>query len=91
MNKKLLENLISKEIAKFDPVGLLSIGAPKKEYKPEVEKIMAKIHLCKNATDCEDLIYKTFVKMFDKKLAGSREKYQILGSRIFNGLKTNAT
>lgn len=83
MNKKFLENLIRKEINKVDPIGLISMGAPKDEYDSEVEEIMLKINTCGNEKDLEELIYKTFVRMFDTRLAGSREIYRKLSSRIF--------
>lgn len=84
MNRKFLKNLIREEINKADPIGLISMGAPRDEYGSEAEEIMLTIGTCRTEKDLEGLIYKTFVRMFDKRIAGSREIYRELSSRIFN-------
>lgn len=86
VNKKILANLIIKELNRVDPIGLISMGAPRDEYNPEVKEILSKINLCKSEKDLEELMYNTFVKMFDERLAGSREIYRKLSSRIFGSL-----
>lgn len=88
MNKKILANLVRNKLNKIDPVGFISMGVPKDEYDPEIKEILSKIHLCKSEKDLEELMYNTFVKMFDERLAGSREIYRELSSRIFNKLHT---
>ncbi len=90
MNKKALEDLISEEITKADPIGLISMGAPSDEYDPEVREITEKINLCKSATDLERLIHETFVRMFGgEDTAGKRSKYRILSKRIYKKLNPN--
>lgn len=86
-----MENLVRKEITEADPIGLISMGAPKDEYDTEVKEIIARIDTCKSTTDLQELIYGIFVKMFDEKIAGRRETYQNLAGRIFSSLKTNST
>lgn len=88
MNKKSVKNLIGEEITKADPIGLISIGASNDEYNPEIQTIMAKSHLCKNVNDWERLLYETFVRMLDKKLAGQRKNYRNLANRIFDKIKS---
>ena len=83
-----LENLIRAEINEADPIGLLSIGAPKDEYGLEVKEIGKKIGLVKNKKEIEDLIYTIFVKMFGSKIAGEKEKYATLAANIFRKIKT---
>lgn len=84
MNRKFLENLLRKEITKVDPIGLISMGAPKDEYDSEVEQIVSEINSCRNVKDLEELMYKTFVRMFDERLAGPKEIYRSLAFRIFS-------
>lgn len=83
-----LKVLVRKEINRIDPVGLLSMGAPKDEYNPEVEEIVKKIGVAKSEKEVEELVYKTFVKMFGSRIAGVREKYSNLATNISRRLQT---
>lgn len=90
MSKKSLTDLVRKEINKANPVGLISMGAPKDEYDSEVEQIVSKINSCKNEKDLQELIYKTFVRLFDERLAGPKEIYRSLSFRIFSKISAES-
>lgn len=85
---KRIQELVRAEINKADPIGLISMGAPKDEYSPEVEEIVKNFNSLRDLKEVEALVYKTFVKMFDSRLAGSRKNYKALASRIFKTLNT---
>lgn len=63
-------------MARHDPMGLVEIGAPDDEYRPEVERILPRLEDAGSVEDLEQIIHEVFVSLFDEELAGSREHYQ---------------
>lgn len=81
-NKKLADIL-----ANFDPVGLISQGAPRDEYKPEADEILSSFSREKPENTCAE-IKRIFVEMFDTKIVGSYD-FGPLASRIEEFLSNN--
>lgn len=90
MKQRDLEKVLREEINRADPIGLISLGAPADEYVIEVRKIEQGFNKIRNGKALEEFIYKTFVEMFDAKLAGPKSVYLKLSNRIYRRLKTQA-
>ena len=60
-----LFTLIKNVIDKYDPIGLLSIGAPDDEYIPEVKELTPLIKKDMTEQELSTLIRDVFVKMFE--------------------------
>lgn len=63
-------------LARHDPMGLVKIGAPDHEYRPEVKRILPRLEEASSAEDLERIIHEVFVSMFNEELAGSRSHYR---------------
>lgn len=60
-----LPSLIKNVIDKYDPIGLLSMGAPDDEYIPEVKELAPLIKKDMTEQELSNLIRDVFVKMFE--------------------------
>ena len=60
-----LFTLIKNVIDKYDPIGLLDMGAPDDEYIPEVKELAPMIKKDMTEQDLSNLIREVFVKMFE--------------------------
>ena len=60
-----LFSLIKNVIDKYDPIGLLSMGAPDDEYIPEVKELTPLIKKDMTEQELSTLIRDVFVKMFE--------------------------
>ena len=56
--------IVKLEIDKWDPMGLLSIGAPDDEYDPEIKNIVNEIQAVKNENELALLTKSIFEKWF---------------------------
>ena len=65
----------------FDPIGLLSMGAPINEYEPEVKTIIVQLNNLKYESEVLDLVYNEFQRWFGN--AGSKDSYKSLAIKIF--------
>lgn len=57
------------------------------EYDPEINKIVNEFNTFKNKSDFLKYVHSIFIKMFDKKIAGNRSRYQKLSDEVYNYLK----
>lgn len=73
-------------INKHDPISLLKIGAPKDEYKHEINAIAKGLKSCKSKKEIQQLVYDTFVKFFSKEIAGNFNQYDKIAEEIYSKL-----
>ncbi len=66
----------------FDPICLISFGAPVDEYDPEVATIILSIHGVNSEADTLDLIYREFTRWFST-AAGEKRRYESLATEIY--------
>lgn len=69
--------VVKEVIDHLDPIGLLSLGCPKDEYAPEIERIVQRLAPTKALSPkiVQAILHETFVEYFDQKLAGPRDRY----------------
>ncbi len=68
---------------RYDPLRLLKMGAPDDEYVPEIKRIIPRLRRITTVDQLQDIIYKTFVEMFDEQMAGPKEDYRRLSEEIY--------
>ena len=66
MNRIEKYNIIKEEIDKWDPIGLLKMGAPENEYSLEITKISSKIDKFNTYQDLGQHIYNILITCFGK-------------------------
>lgn len=71
-------------INKHDPISLLECGCPVDEYDQEVNKIIPLLQVATNIDQLQNLVYEIFVDMFDKEIAGLKDKYRKLSEELFS-------
>ncbi len=65
MNRIEKLQVIREIINKWDPIGLLKLGAPRGEYDLEINRISCKIEKIKNVQELADVIYNVFNETFN--------------------------
>ncbi|BBI33953.1 DUF1871 family protein [Cohnella abietis] len=60
--------IVTRVINDWDPIGLLAGGAPENEYDIEINEIVEKCIMCENETDLARQIYKVFYEKMGIKL-----------------------
>ncbi len=83
MKKKAIRIKLKKIVNKYDPIDLIKIGCPEDEYDPEIERILPLLSKIKNKKELLDKVYLVFVKMFDKSIAGPKNKYKKISEELF--------
>ena len=68
-------------INKYDPINLVSGGAPEDEYDGEVIKIIKL--LPENKEKLRNDIYKIFINSFNQETAGDRQVYDSIAGEVF--------
>jgi hypothetical protein len=59
-----LEGELTELLYRHDPVGLAATGAPKDEYKPEVQAILPRLCAARNVADVQRIVYDEFLRLF---------------------------
>jgi hypothetical protein len=76
-------------VNQFDPVQLLSFGAPEDEYEPEVRTILERLHAELSEEEVLDIVYVEFLKWFgSESVVGQKSDYQLMSGVIFKVLVT---
>lgn len=65
---KILEQIVKKHIDKWDPIGLLEMGAPNNEYDIEIAEIVRIAYRTNKVDELSEHIYKTFIKYFGNEI-----------------------
>ncbi|HLD34100.1 MAG TPA: hypothetical protein VJB66_05210 [Candidatus Nanoarchaeia archaeon] len=86
MNVKIRSDL-RKIFNKHDTIGIF-FGDNIDEYDLETKQIIAKFKSSKNKSEFLTLVHKVFIRMFDKKIAGSKSRYLKLSNELYARLKT---
>ncbi len=74
---------VRKIINKYDPIRLLDMGCPEDEYDGEARRIARRLKNSQNSEQVLNLVHRIFIRMFDEKLAGSKENYQQLATDLY--------
>jgi hypothetical protein len=71
-------------INRYDPIGLLALGAPEDEYDPEVKTIVYQVHDAVTVHEIQDLIYTEFLRWFgEESIIGSWESYHEIAIQLY--------
>lgn len=81
MSNKLL-NEMRGILNKYDPIGIYS-GNNFDEYDPEIREIYKISKNCKNLEKFIVRVHKIFIHFFDKRIAGSKQKYVKVSKDLF--------
>ncbi len=68
---------------RYDPLRLLRMGAPDDEYVPEIKRIIPKLRRAATVEQLQEVVYQTFVDMFDQQMAGPKENYRKMSEEIY--------
>lgn len=68
---------------RYDPLRLLKMGAPDDEYVPEIKRIIPRLRRAATVDQLQEIIYNTFVDMFDEQMAGPKEDYRKMSEEIY--------
>jgi len=63
---------------RFDLLGLVPVGVPADEYRPEAETIAQRLDEAHTVEDLERIAHEEFTAWFSPELAGPRERYGAL-------------
>lgn len=53
------------------------------EYVPEIRRIIPKLRRAATVEQLQDVVYQTFVNMFDQQMAGPKEDYRKMSEEIY--------
>lgn len=84
MIRKIQREKVRKIVNKHDPVKLLKMDCPVDEYDPEIDEILPALKKVKSVNQLHKKIYDIFVFMFDKDIAGPKERYRKLSEELYS-------
>jgi hypothetical protein len=67
---------------RYDPIGI-NFEENTDEYEPEVGTILPRLEYASTEQEAIKIIHEEFIKWFDIDIAGSKEKYQALGTEVW--------
>ena len=70
-------------VNKYDPVGLISSGAPQDEYEPEVTTIITKLNSNLSENEVYDLVFNEFDFWFGGSTTGPKSSYKSLSKDVY--------
>ena len=74
---------ISDALFEADPVGI-SDDDNTDEYEPEAGTIIPRLSSAKSAEDVQTIVYEEFCRWFDPTIAGRRERYASVSTKIWD-------
>jgi ribonuclease inhibitor len=77
---------VAKAIDDEDPIGLLESGAPGDEYSAEVAHVVPRVARSRARDEVADILHGEFSRQFGESVAGPRDTYLPLATRIWQGL-----
>lgn len=77
-------------INKYDPIGLLGVGAPDDEYSSEAKMIARMVKPALSSEQLLDGVHAVFVVQFFT-ISGDRDKYAPLANELFEAFHTEET
>lgn len=82
-------DLVKKVLLDEDPIGIYSEQDKNTdEYDSEAERIAERLSTCKSPEDVQSLVWDVFVRYFGEEIAGSREEYCKIASRLWDNFTT---
>ncbi len=82
-----LSELVEKAVSGADPIGLLAVGAPADEYRPEIGTILPRLSAADSEDDVLVIVHEEFVRWFGASIAGPTTAYRTIASRIWDALR----
>lgn len=79
ISQEALEQLL----ARHDPMGLIEIGLPDDEYRPEAQTILPRLGEASSPADLRGIVHEEFVKMFFAELAGEESDYEEIARELW--------
>ncbi len=77
--------LVRRVLLENDPIGIyFKEDRNVDEYDPEAKDIVSGMPDCNSIEDVRNLAWEVFVRFFDKKIAGPKEKYDAIASRLWH-------
>lgn len=65
-----------------DPIGI-SADVNRDEYRPEAQAVVARLPGARSVVDVELIVHQEFVHLFDRQLAGPRQRYRGVAAEIW--------
>ena len=65
-----------------DPIRIAA-GVNRDEYRPEAQAIVARLPSARSVDEVELIVHQEFVRLFDRELAGPRERYRGVAATIW--------
>ncbi len=91
---KEITTIVEVLLEKYDPMGLMAIGAPKNEYCTEAQEIVSNLNKDQSHLSILFMVYRIFIRQFDFITAGSIFNYTSISKELYqlrdwkNKLKT---
>ena len=79
ISQEALEQLL----ARHDPMGLIEIGLPDDEYRPEAQAILPRLREASSPADLRGIVHEEFVRMFFAELAGKESDYEQIAQELW--------
>ena len=77
--------MVEDVLRRHDPIELISIGAPRDEYDPEVGTILPRLKEASSARDVQHVLHEEFTKWFSAEMAGPNESYAAAAQELWQG------
>lgn len=71
-------------LASYDPLGLISCGAPDDEYDIEVDAILLRMQEAKSVDMLSEIIYEEFVRCFSLSSTHPKTPYNNIADSVWN-------
>ena len=82
-----LRSAVTAALNRADPIGLLSMGAPKDEYDPEVGTILLRLRHVSSADDVQRVLHEEFTRWFGADIAGVPHVYRGAAEEIWRAMR----
>lgn len=80
-----LRHLVEDVLRRHDPIQLISIGAPRDEYDPEVGTILPRLKEASSLGDVQEVLHQEFTHWFGAKQAGPSDLYKGAAKELWQG------
>lgn len=74
---------VSRIMVHHDQIGLISLGAPKDEYEPEVGTILPRLKEANSIDDVRRIIHQEFAFWFGNGTTGLESRYQAIAEDVW--------
>ena len=74
---------LTETLARYDPIGLVDMAAPRSEYEPEGATILPRLREASSSDEVRRIVHEEFVRWFDADIAGPETAYRAVGEEIW--------